>query len=193
MKLKDLILIIAGTFIIGFFAGRATTTKKETVRFIKGETIIAEYPSHLLLPKREIKGNLADLPTYYFITDTIIRNDTAIIEKKADTIRVFDDFMTKRDYDFVLIDSEYGIVNFEGTVQFNALQTARGKLIPLRKEITRTVKPTLEPFASASYNTFSIAGIGGGLFYKNTGIGYKYLHNIRTGSTGHEAGIIIKF
>lgn len=193
MKTKYCIAILLLGMAISFFLGRSTVKTKETIKFVKGETIIADYPTHLLTPKREIKGNLIDLPTYYFITDTIVANDTVVVYTKADTVRVFDDFMTKKEYDFTMFDNEYGKFDFVGDVQFNALQKAGYRFVPMQKEITRTIKPVWTPFISTGINTLNIGSVGGGLFYHNIGLEYSYLYKWDTAHTGHELRLKYKF
>lgn len=193
MKNKYWVTLIIITAIASFFAGRATVETKETVRFIKGETIIAEYPSHLLLPKREIKGFAFDLPAYYFISDTIVERDTIIIQKKADTIKVFNDFLTKREYDFTLFDNEYGIVTFQGEVQFNKLQKARGFQTPIQKEITKHKKDVFTPFAFAGANTLSQTNIGAGIFMYQVGLSYEYIYDLNKRENGHGLRVFYKF
>ena len=53
-----------------------------------------------------------------------------------------------------------------------------------------SVKQTNE---TASYNSFNIAGLGAGVFYKNRGLHYKYLWNTLTKENGHELGVNIMF
>ena len=53
-----------------------------------------------------------------------------------------------------------------------------------------SIKQTNE---TASYNSFNIAGLGAGVFYKNRGLHYKYLWNTRTRENGHELGVNFMF
>ena len=193
MKTKYCIAILLLGMAISFFLGRSTVKTKETIKFVKGETIIADYPTHLLTPKREIKGNLIDLPTYYFITDTIVANDTVVVYTKADTVRVFDDFMTKKEYDFTMLDNEYGRFDFVGDVQFNALQKAGYRFVPITKQVTVNREKRVLPFVSAGMNTFNHASVGGGFFYKNAGVEYEYLYDLNYNNSGHGMKIKFKF
>lgn len=193
MKTKHCISILILGMVISFFLGRSTTKPKETIRFVKGETIIADYPAHLLIPKREIKGNLVDLPSYYFFTDTIIGIDTVVVYTKADTVKVFDDFMTKKEYDFTMFDDENGKFDFLGTVQFNALQKAGYRFTPITKQVTVNREKRVLPFVSAGMNTFNHASVGGGFFYKNAGVEYEYLYDLNYNNSGHGMKIKFKF
>mgnify|MGYP001501815526 FL=1 len=152
MKLKDLILIIFGVLIIGFFLGRATVTNKETVKFVKGETIIADYPTHLLLPTREIKGTLADLPIYLFIRDTLLinHNDTAYKEviQKIDTLGLIEDFITERHYNLTLFDDKNGKLDINQIIQFNRVKSLNHTFTPLIKQTTVKEEKTIVPFVS---------------------------------------------
>lgn len=193
MKTKYCIAILLLGMAISFFLGRSTVKTKETIKFVKGETIIADYPAHLLTPKREIKGNLVDLPSYYFFTDTIIGIDTVVVYTKADTVKVFDDFMTKKEYDFTMFDDENGKFDFLGTVQFNALQKAGYRFTPITKQVTVNREKRVLPFVSAGMNTFNHASVGGGFFYKNAGVEYEYLYDLNYNNSGHGMKIKFKF
>lgn len=193
MKIKYGTAILLLGMAISFFLGRSTVKTKETVKFVKGETIIADYPTHLLTPKREIKGNLVDLPSYYFFTDTIIGIDTVVVYTKADTVKVFDDFMTKKEYDFTMFDDENGKFDFLGTVQFNALQKAGYRFTQITKQVTVNREKRVLPFVSAGMNTFNHASVGGGFFYKNAGVEYEYLYDLNYNNSGHGMKIKFKF
>lgn len=62
---------------------------------------------------------------------------------------------------------------------------------PIEKTVFTTQKWTF--FSTASYNSFNIAGLGGGIFYKNKGVHYRYLWHTRTRENGHEFGVNIMF
>jgi hypothetical protein len=54
-----------------------------------------------------------------------------------------------------------------------------------------------QPYVSASYSTFGVAGIGGGFFRNNFGVEYQYQRDLQwnygNGRAGHQFGVKWKF
>lgn len=184
MQLRYKILLILIACAASFFAGRLTTNTKETVKYVKGETITrtVEVPKYIssIVPVNPV------LP---------VKKDTinSIIVQSVDTSKIIENYISERRYDLNVFDNEYGRLDVKQTLQYNELQKFDYSFTPIQKTITRERERVIVPFASASYNTFGIAGAGGGLFYRNVGIEYKYLYNVNNTETGHEFGIKVKF
>lgn len=178
------ILLILTACALSFFLGRLTTKPKETVKYIKGETITrtVEVPRYItsIVPK------MIYLP---------VKKDTinSIIVQSVDTSKIIENYISERRYDLNVFDNEYGRLDVRQTLQYNELQKFDYSFTPIQKTITRERERVIVPFASASYNTFGIAGAGGGVFYHNVGIEYKYLYDVNTLKNGHELGIKVKF
>ncbi len=184
MKLQYKIILILIACVASFFAGRLTTKPKETVKYMKGETITrtVEVPKYIssIVPVNPV------LP---------VKKDTinSIIVQSVDTSKIIENYISERRYDLNVFDNEYGRLDVKQTLQYNELQKFDYSFTPIQKTITRERERVIVPFASASYNTFGIAGAGGGVFFHNVGIEYKYLYDVNTLKNGHELGIKVKF
>ena len=77
------------------------------------------------------------------------------------------------------------------TIQYNKFTSLPYTFTPIEKTVYTQQKWSF--FSTLSYNTFNIAGVGAGVFYKNRGVYYKYLWNTRLHENGHELGVSIKF
>jgi hypothetical protein len=183
MKLGAGLLLILSAFAAGFFLGRAKAETKETIKYVKGETTTGSVKTNLLDAKVELIKDIRYLPLPYWRIDTI----TMIAE--VDTAEIIKDFMSRRDYEFTAFDNETGKLDVKQSIQFNQLQSFDYSFTPILKETTRIREPLLKPFISLSYNSANTVGIGGGIFIKDIGIEYKYLHNNVNGFRGHEIGL----
>lgn len=82
------------------------------------------------------------------------------------------------------------------SVQYNQLQGLGYDFVPIRKVITNTKKPIIEPFIMGGIQTNRFNGVNptlqGGIFYKNLGVSYDitidnfdnkqmYLHSLKIG------------
>ncbi|HHW80215.1 MAG TPA: hypothetical protein GX746_00735 [Bacteroidales bacterium] len=85
----------------------------------------------------------------------------------------------------------HGKLEIAPTIQYNQLTTIPYTFTPIEKTVFRKQKWAL--FSTISYNTFNIAGVGGGVYYKNVGMHYKYLWHMRLHQVGHELGVNVKF
>ena len=194
MKTKHWIALLIAATVIGFFAGRKTTKTKEVIRYVQGETVQGEYPSHLLKPIKIEVPDSPDLPYYLFRERVIVKDSIAYIVKEVDSSKVYQDYIARKTYDLALFNNnKQGDFKGTATVQYNDLQSFDYSYTPISKEVTIISKPKYTPFASASFNTFGIAGAGAGMYYKNIGAGYKFLYDTTTGERGHETTIKIKF
>lgn len=194
MKIKYGTAILLLGMAISFFLGRSTVKTKETVKFVKGETIVAEYPTHLLLPSREIKANITALPTWFVLRETVIVDSIEYIVEKVDTTAIIEDFITQREYNLTLFDdNKQGRFDLHTAVQLNRLGSLSYSYTPISEEITMVSKPIWTPFISTGINTLNIGSVGCGLFYHNIGLEYSYLYKWDTAHTGHELRLKYKF
>ncbi len=195
MKNKIIIatLAILIAFTAGFIFGRYTITKEEKVEHVKGETAYGSLNPDFLTVKKEFKGDVKFLPYIFWKSDTIKIHDIEYISTIPDTAKIVEDFIVKREYQFNVFDNENGKLEVSPTVQYNRLQKFDYSFTPIKTVITKIDKPVFVPFISASYNSFGIAGIGGGMFIKNTGIEYNYLYRPFDNQSGHMLGIKVKF
>lgn len=181
MKTEQWLLLILIAFAVGFFSGRATIREKEIVTHVEGETVYGSLNPDFLTVKKEFKGDIKFLPYIFWKSDI------------PDTAKIVEDFIVKREYQFNVFDNENGKLEVSPTVQYNRLQAFDYTFTPIKTIITKIDKPVFVPFISASYNSFGIAGIGGGVFIKNTGIEYNYLYRPFDSRSGHMLGIKVKF
>lgn len=172
------LLIAIATFFLGRLSNR--TVEKEVYKkepTIQGQAVIS-------LPKKEILPEQPTLPIKY-----IFVNDVQV--QMVDTAKIIEEYAKEKTYDVRLFDNEYGSLDLKPTLQYNTLMSMPYSFNPISKTVTK--KEVFSFFGAASYNTFNIAGLGGGFFYHNFGFEYKYLYRINTNQTGHEFGIKMKF
>lgn len=156
-------------FAVGFLASRQFVQIKETVRYVKGDTvtdsIMVPYPVTEYIPA---KPNLPMKP------DTIYIDSVQAIVQQVDTSAIIADYIVRRDYEIVAFDNkEQGKMVLWPSVQYNKLTGIKFQHEPNIKEITKTIQPKFVPFASLSYNCRNYLGAGGGVFYKHIGLEYK--------------------
>lgn len=181
MKNKTTITIIA-LALIAFLLGRSSVKQSNKVVYTKGKPISDNV--YISLPTKEIKPIRPLLPyKYIFINNT----KTEVV----DTAKIINDYIAERTYSLTLFDNLHGKLDITPTIQYNSLTAAPYTFIPIEKTIYNKQKWTL--FTTASFNTFNIAGIGGGVFRKNIGVHYKYLWNTELNVNGHEFGMNIMF
>ena len=174
--------IIAGIFIGWNMRG---VEYRETVRYVQGQTIrdtiAVPQPYRVEIPK------FYRLPT---ITETVFVNDTLTVVERVDTAQIIRDFIAINYYAFTVFSNEQtGVLDVNLSVQYNLLRSFDYSFTPMIREVTRTVQPTLIPFASVSANTFSTMGVGGGVLFRSIGIEYQFLHNHSLNSSGHQLTI----
>lgn len=188
MKIQYKIILILIICTISFFAGRLTTKQKEIVKLVKGETIYrtVEVPKFIT----------STIPATIFLPtkkDTFYVDREKIIVQIVDTAKIIDNYVSERKYAFNVFDDENGKLDIDQTIQYNELQKFNYSFTPVQKVITREKERVIIPFVSVSYNTFDIAGAGGGMFYHDIGVEYKYLYNTNNRNSGHEFGLKVKF
>lgn len=175
MKQFTFIAILAViVFFSGYLLGRKKAIIKEVVKYEKQEPVIGSTPTSLLRQTFEFEGSIKDLPNYYFIGNT----------KVVDTVKIISDFMKLREYSITLFDNgELGKLDLKPTLQYNQLASLDYSFSPIQKTVTRTIEKKFKPFASVSYSTIDVVGLGGGFFYKNLGL--EYLFNSSTTGSVH--------
>ena len=178
---KSTILLAAITAITFFLLGRASTKQTSEVIYTKGKPVSSSVK--VSLPTKEITPTAPLLPyKYVFIGNT----KTEVV----DTAKIISDYIAERAYSVTLFDNLHGKLEITPTIQYNKLTTIPYTFTPIEKTVFRKQKWTL--FSTVSYNTFNIAGVGGGVFYKNMGVQYKYLWHSDLQKNGHEVGMHIK-
>lgn len=180
---KNLTIILATAIaVIAFIIGRASVQPTHKVVYTKGKDIVGNV--HISLPTKEVAPIAPILPyKYIFIGNT----QTEIV----DTAKIISDYIAERTYSVTLFDNLYGKLDISPTIQYNQLAAVPYSFTPIEKTIYSRQRFTF--FSTLSYNTFCIAGVGAGLFYKNVGVYYKYLWHTDLHVQGHEWGVNIKF
>ena len=180
--------LMAVCLIAGIFIGlnRRSVEYSVITRFVYGETIrdSIEVPVPYLV----------EIPKFYrlpTITETVFVNDTLTIVERVDTLQIIRDFVAINHYQFnVFSNDTVGVFDVNLSVQYNLLRSFDYSFTPMIREVTRTVQPTLIPFASVSTNTFQTVGIGGGVLFRNIGIEYQFLHNHSLNNSGHQISLM---
>ncbi len=179
--MKNIITLIA-VALIAFLIGRASVNQTSDVVYTKGKTVSGNV--HITLPTKEIQPIAPILPYKYIFIDN---TKTEIV----DTAKIINDYITAKTYSLTLFDNLYGKLDIAPTIQYNRLSSVPYTFTPIEKTVYTKQKWTF--FSTASYNTFHIAGVGAGVFYKNKGLHYSYLWNTELGVNGHELGVVVKF
>ena len=169
---KILIFISAAiaVWLLGFFLGRGTITKKKVteIKYLPMErvtgTIVVPTPVKEIIPPDTVniikecvkKGKFTELfPPR--------EKDTIIITKK-DTSTVLSDWATQRFYSSTLFDNDtIGKFSYNADVQYNRLQTFDYTFTP----VTKTV--TVKELYVKKFSPFIGAGIADGPFFVATG------------------------
>lgn len=193
MKKIILLLLIIIAFAAGYFIGKDTITNDEIVKQVKGETVYGSLNPDFLTVKKEFRGDIKFLPYIFWKSDTIRVNETEYISTIPDTAKIIEDFITNREYQFNVFNNEQGILDISQSIHYNRLQSFRYTYTPINTEKRIKERQLFTPFISVSYNTFGIAGVGGGFFIKNTGVEYNYLYRPLDNQGGHMVGIKFKF
>ena len=179
--MKNLTIIIA-VALIAFLLGRASVKQTQKVVYTKGKTVSGS--ASITLPVKEIQPIAPILPYKYIFIESI---KTEVV----DTAKIISDYIAERTYSLTLFDNLHGKLDITPTIQYNQLTALPYTFTPIEKTVYTRRKLTF--FSTASYNTFNIAGVGAGFFYKNSGLHYRYLWNTHTNVKGHEVGVNIMF
>jgi hypothetical protein len=192
--------IITGLFIIGliagFLAGRLTISIKETVKYVKSETVNGSVSQARLKPDT-VYIPLPGEPIFVPMKADTVRlpgEVKYIVSHAPDTAAVFNDYIARKDYNMNLIDDkETGKIDVSLSLQYNALRSFDYTYTPVTKVVTRTKERVLQPFVSAGWSTAKHIGVGAGIFYHDLGLEYQYLKGYNGIENGHFLGVKLKF
>ena len=180
--MKNQLIIIAIVATTAFLIGRASVKQTNETIYTQGKSVTGNV--HVSLPAREIQPMEPILPYKYIFIDN---TRTEIV----DTAKIIQDYIAERSYSITLFNNLYGKLNIAPIIQYNKLTSVPFTFVPIEKTIYTQQKWTF--FSTLSYNSFNIAGVGAGVFYKNRGVHYKYLWNTRLHVSGHEFGVNFLF
>ena len=138
---KFLVVCSIACFAIGFFWGRGVLEEKETVHYVKGETI-RDTVTQLIPDTVYLAGELKY--RYVYETDTIYK-DVPVIDREGSIAETVRDWNRTREYDRLLFDNEFGKLTIVLSVQYNELQKLSYFFPPMYKEITIIKKRVLYP------------------------------------------------
>lgn len=181
--MKKYIIVALIALFSGVFLGRMSKTSKEVVKYVKLETIEGYVPSNMLNIKAEFKTNLSYLPPLFWKIQSIIESDTIFV---PDTIKVFDDFQMKREYEFTAFDDNNGRLDINSVIQYNRMQSFKYRFTPIQKQTTIHSQKRFEPFVGAGFSPLGVNATGG-FFYDNIGLQYQYF------PSGHGVNLLVKF
>jgi len=171
---------------LGFFAGRKSITTVEKTVHIKDPAITETIP--VPTPVSEEKPDSSMLPLR---RDTAYINNYIYVRELVDTAAIIADYELRRRYEFPLFDNQYGRLDVSLNTQYNRLGDMSYTFVPIRTVQYVQVRRVWQPFVSASYSTFNIAGIGGGMFYNKLGVEYQWQYG--NNRSGHQLGLKWKF
>ena len=138
---KFLVVCSIACFAIGFFWGRGVLEEKETVHYVKGETI-RDTVTQLIPDTVYLAGELKY--RYVYETDTIYK-DVPVIDREGSIAETVRDWNRTREYDRLLFDNEFGKLTIVLSVQYYELQKLSYFFTPMYKEITIIKKRVLYP------------------------------------------------
>ncbi len=180
---KFLVVCCMACFAIGFFFGRGTVEKKETVHHVEGKTI-RDTITHLVCDTVYLAGELKY--KYIYKTDTIFK-DIPVVDREATLAETLRDWNLTRVYKKTLFDDEHGKFSIDLLLKYNKLQQLDYSFTPVHKEIKITKNDIFTPFVSVSMLTLNSFSIGGGFFYHNLGC------RVEWAPVGLNWGIMYKF
>lgn len=184
--MKKLLYILTGTLIgciMGFFIGRKTIEHTESIKYVKGE----EYKAYFTITSKPVEKFI---PDNFKLADIEVPKDFYIPDS-ADLRPTVYDWNLERIYTQELFDNQYGKLTLEAKVQYNRLLSITPTFVPLEKHITKYREKVWQPFVFASYSTLNHAGVGGGMYYHDIGIGLRYTTDFK--QKGLDVSLFYKF
>jgi hypothetical protein len=182
------ILIVFITGVAGYIAGRYHSPGEVITRHVEGPTVTGSAE----LPRREpelLKVGDLRVARVVYVHDTVRRTDTiqqVEMVWKTDTVHVIDtvasyratveDWNEERRYERTLFDDLNGRLEVSAAVRFNTLTRLDYAFTPIRTETTITRERGITPFAGVSFGVSGTA-VGGGVFYRDVGVGVSYVIN----------------
>ena len=189
MKKEQIIALCIFVFISGFAVGRKTIEAVERVVYVRGDTVKGEAAT--IDPVSE---TVPDNPVLPLLLDTVYLDRIVYIRVEVDTAAIINDYITSREYMPVLFDTNtLGKLSLLATVQYNRLSDVQYEFSPVYKEITKYRVPVWQPFVGTSVNTFSMASLSVGTFYKNIGFETQFIYDFERLRKGYGIGIRYKF
>lgn len=172
-KYRSQIIVGLLMLVIGFFVGRSMSEVKETVRYVKGDTIHDTIPTERLVPYEVLVPAAPLLP---LVPDTFWKEGKPVyISLKVDTSAIISDYIKENKYRTELFNNDTeGSCIVEADIQYNKLKHLSYDYTPIQKETTIEKKRAIVPFVSGSYSARGGIGVGGGLFYHNLGVEAMY-------------------
>ena len=183
-----ILICVALACVLGFIAGRARSNVVYKTEYIKGDTITRTITN--IVPVSEEKPENPILPVK---RDTVYIDNIIYVRETVDTAAIIADYELKRSYKLPLFNNEYGKLDISLTSQYNKLGDVSYTFVPIKTVQHIQTKRVWQPYASASYSTFQIGGIGGGLFYHDVGLEYQFQYSMSENRTGHLVGLKYKF
>ena len=179
------LLLLCTVFTAGFLIGRKTINTETKIEYVKLEPVSGSIGNNQLKPDKEEIPKNPVLP---------IKIDTVYFTAKVDTAAIIADYMLKRSYSILALNSkEIGTLKLFPTVQYNQLSAFDYEFTPVQKQSTIYMEKVWQPFLSGSYSTLGNIGLGAGIFYHNLGFEYQYQVDMINKNNGHLLGIKYKF
>ncbi|MDR2002406.1 MAG: hypothetical protein LBQ74_05185 [Prevotella sp.] len=172
-KAAAILLLMLICLTIGYFAGHYTTDTESKTEYIKGEMVTGSVSPTQFEPVKEEKTGKPVLPVIQY-------RDTGSVKIKyvnlpADTAAIIADWELKRTYKLTAFDNKtQGKLELFPVIQYNRLMALDYNYTPVIERQTIYKTKVWQPFLSASYSTLDYIGLGGGLFYHNSGFEYQY-------------------
>ncbi|MFT3994407.1 MAG: hypothetical protein QM660_08870 [Dysgonomonas sp.] len=188
--MKKYLLTALLSFVVGsiifFFVGRSTIQTETEVIYVPGETVSGSVSNNQLEPVKEEKPDKPVLPIkeieiQYRDTGSVKTiTETKYLYQVVDTAAIIEDYILKRSYVLTAFDNkENGKLLLYPTVQYNKLTGIDYDFTPIQKQTSIYSYRVWQPFVSVSYSTLDYIGLGGGVFYHNSGFEYQYNIDVR--------------
>lgn len=182
---------------IGFFIGRAnqkTIVKTET-KYVKGETVRDSFSYPVPYEVVKVVPDFRYLPSK---KDTLWKDKNIYVIEKIDTAKIIEQFSYENKYRQTLFDNDSnGKLIVKTSVQYNKQKSIKYTFTPIQKvtTFTKEKKNVVTPFLSVSHTRMGdvrLYGAGGGLYFKNVGVGGKYVVDEKK-NKGFEINLNYKF
>jgi hypothetical protein len=184
------IIILILIFLLGYLLGRRTFKPKTIteIKWIPGHTVLdtIEKPTPYYV---EVPSD----PEYIYIE---VPGQPPIV----DTTAILQDWLLKRHYELILMDNDtIGFLKLYADVQYNKLQETRYEFTPIIKTVDNEIqvkqpKQLFTPFVMVGFSSNMIGSVGGGLFIKDVGLSYEYVHKFSDERfNAHALKILYKF
>lgn len=129
------ILPLLAILLLGFGVGWWLGTRKTTTEVVREKVRYVERPATKIdtdLFPEPIKVERIDLPKLQY-------HDTTFVQVPADTTAILNDYLQRRTYDLDFSTDTTGIFKVQAVVEANRLASASAHIIPLQREVEKTV------------------------------------------------------